>query len=151
MLLPCRSSDWNCQAPLTFPSVGTPSQPFSFTQSPTSSPYVLEAFVAKAPWVSKPLPCPVNNKNRDTWTELERGKAQDRVVATSLDHFQELVFLSLSLSLYCIPSCPDHSFLVEWASSLVIWWHCSLLWRIHQEAPLHWGPFFHNFRVRIWL
>lgn len=99
IILPPRSSHWNFEAPLTFPSVvtplDTPSNSFSFTHSITPSPYVLEAFVAKAPWISKPQPCPVNSRNRDAWTELERSKAGHRVVAKSLDHLQELVFLSL--------------------------------------------------------
>lgn len=55
-----------------------------------------------APWVSVPQPCPVKSSNRDSWTAEEREKAQNRVVATDLNHLQELA--SWSFDFYAFSS-----------------------------------------------
>lgn len=88
MILPPRAdAEWSGTPLGDFPSILS-----SESQTSSALPlYVVEAAVATAPWVSIPQPCPVNTANRDSWTAQEREKAQDRVVATSLDHLQELV------------------------------------------------------------
>lgn len=83
MKLPERSSaDWN---------VILPSIAMSVPSSKEQSPFVVDAFTVQAPWVSTVKPCPVKHANRDEWTEVERQKADDRVVAKSLEHLQQLV------------------------------------------------------------
>lgn len=68
-----------------------PSSPAPPVTTQERSPFVVDSFTVKTPWVSQVTPCPVKNANRDGWTEEERQKAEDRVVADSLEHLQQLV------------------------------------------------------------
>lgn len=62
---------------------------------PSQSPYVLDAFTVTVPWEFVETKCPVNNQNRDEWTERQRILAENAVVAKSLSHLQDLVRVSI--------------------------------------------------------
>jgi hypothetical protein len=55
-------------------------------------PYVMPAITITTPLVLPDTPCPVNDKNRDTWTEFQRYEAENnRVIAQDVDHLEKLV------------------------------------------------------------
>lgn len=68
-----------------------PPQILPFPPITSQSQYIVDAVTVTAPWVSGCTPCPVTSANRDQWTEMERQKAEDRVVATDLENLQKLV------------------------------------------------------------
>lgn len=79
-ILPDRSLiPWSIIPPPTLPSL------------PSASPYIVDAVTVTAPWVSERTPIPVGKANRNEWTEVERQKAENRVVAADLDDLQKLV------------------------------------------------------------
>jgi hypothetical protein len=56
------------------------------------SPFVMQAFRIVVPWVSTTdEECPVNNTNRDAWTEFQRKQAQKRYIPESLEDLQQMV------------------------------------------------------------
>jgi len=92
--LPARSHHWSESV--------APSLPPPLSLNSDLEPFVRrDAIVLRVPWSYTKRPCPVNDKNRDVWTERERMKAEKRVIAKDLKHAQSLVS-SLNDMLYCI-------------------------------------------------
>lgn len=79
-----RSQVWNEVDPVL---------PFSVPSCITEgrSPFVVDAITIKLPWAFPRKKSPVNSENCDRWTEIEREKAEKRIIPTDLDHLRKLV------------------------------------------------------------
>jgi hypothetical protein len=53
--------------------------------------YVTSVYKITIPWKAKSKGCPVDNTNRDAWTEFQRKRAEARYVPVSLLDLQEKV------------------------------------------------------------
>src|SRR5262245_14836084 len=89
IVLPCRSRHWDdISHPLFYNGLSPPRSSFVHPK----------AVILKAPWKFTKVKCPVTDANRDAWTEEERVKAGNRVVARNLEDAQRLVSLLLLTS-----------------------------------------------------
>lgn len=83
--LPPRAPFWGYIPPPLSPTVPTTVPTLS------TSRYVTSCITIKVPWNRPNISCPVTSENRDEWTEAQRALAENRVVATSVDHLISLV------------------------------------------------------------
>ena len=81
-ILPARSDHWNELVPL--PPI------ISLTPSGIS-PYVTSVYKITVPWKAKSRGNPVDNTNRDEWTEFQRKRAEQRYIPKNLTDLQEKV------------------------------------------------------------
>lgn len=80
-ILPPRSHHWQDIVP------PPPPLPTSFK---TPSSFLTEVLFITVP-AQKIIKCPVNKNNHDSWTKTHREKASCCIMATSVEHLQELV------------------------------------------------------------
>ena len=81
-ILPARSDHWNELVPL--PPIISP--------TPSGiSPYVTSVYKITVPWKAKSRGNPVDNTNRDEWTEFQRKRAEQRYIPKNLTDLQEKV------------------------------------------------------------
>ena len=74
------------------------------------SPYVTDARRIILPWKPIEGPCPVDDSNRDAWTEFHRNLAEHRYIPKNLDDLEEKVHRSCGFHCphrYLINSFPD--------------------------------------------